>query len=60
MIGMPGSIVSWGFDQGNYVRRFAMDIVNLAIKEKGCFLWRYWEARNLSRQGRDLNLELAG
>ena len=37
-IGKSGSAESWGFDQRNYVGRFAMDIVNLTTKEKGCFI----------------------
>ena len=45
MIGRLRSTTSKGFDQRNFVRRFAMDIVNLATKEKGYFIWHYWGAR---------------
>ena len=32
------NIASWGFDQGNHIGQFAMDIVNLTMKENGCFI----------------------
>ena len=53
---LSGSIASWGFNQGNHVRQFAMDIVNLTMKENGCFIWCYQGAGESSHQGQDLDL----
>ena len=45
MVGRPGSVEDWGFDERNYVGQFTMDITT---KEKGCFIRCDQEARNSS------------
>ena len=56
MVGKLENAEDQGFDGRNYTGQFAMDIVDSPTKEKGCFIQRYREAENLSRQGQDICL----
>ena len=54
MVGKLENAEDQGFDGRNYTGQFAMDIVDSPTKEKGCFIQRYREAENLSRQEQDI------